>query len=55
MTGYGDEAGEDLGFWSETRYDNMIALRQEALDVARKSWSDYILVCSSSSHNPAGL
>ncbi|XP_067940750.1 glycosyltransferase 25 family member-like isoform X2 [Watersipora subatra] len=41
---YGDESGHDLGYWSEDRYDHMIAMRQEGLDMARRSWSDYLLM-----------
>jgi len=44
IVGYVDEAGEHLGHWSEMRYDNVIRLRQEALDLARHRWSDYLLV-----------
>ena len=45
FTGYPDEEGEYLGYWSLQRYDYMIAKRQEALDVARQQWADFLLVC----------
>ncbi|KAF6022292.1 CERCAM [Bugula neritina] len=44
---YVDEAGEHLGHWSEMRYDHVIRLRQEALDLARHRWSDYLLMIDS--------
>lgn len=33
------------GEWTETRYRQMMYLRQRALDSARKQWADYIFVC----------
>lgn len=45
IAGYKDEAGHHLGYWSEDRYSHIISLRQEALENARASWSDYLLVC----------
>jgi len=37
--------------WSKMRFDNMLRLRQEALNTARKSWADFLLVCEICSIN----
>ena len=31
--------------WLESRYKQMMYLRQKALDSARKQWADYLFVC----------
>ena len=41
---YDDAVGP--GQWSETRYRQMMYLRQRALDSARKQWADYLFVCN---------
>lgn len=32
--------------WSDKRFENVIRHRQVALDAARKSWADFLLVCT---------
>ena len=39
---YDDAVGP--GMWSESRYRQMMYLRQRALESARKQWADYIFV-----------
>lgn len=38
------EDASSPGEWSDSRYRQMIYLRQRALDVARKQWADYLFV-----------
>ena len=42
MLGYEDENGSC--HWTKKRFENVIALRQKALDTARKKWADYLFV-----------
>ena len=37
--------------WTEKRFDNVIKLRQQALDYARNVWSDYLFVSITWYHN----
>lgn len=37
-----DETGP--GHWTKERFDHIIDLRESALDYARRTWADYVLV-----------
>ncbi len=42
ITGYDDENGPC--HWSQQRFENIIHLRQQALDTARRIWADSLFV-----------